>query len=51
MFHWGGHHVHPLHSLFYLQTVEEIKAIIEEARKPHGIAMGAQVGAWMQEGV
>jgi hypothetical protein len=25
------------------QTVEEIKAIIEEARKPHGIAMGAQV--------
>jgi hypothetical protein len=30
-----------------LQTVEEIKAIIEEARKPQGIPMGAQVGgAW-----
>jgi hypothetical protein len=34
-----------------LQTVEEIKAIIEEARKAHGVAMGAQVrGSGAQRG-
>jgi hypothetical protein len=26
-----------------VQTVEQIKAIIEEARKPHGVPMGAMV--------